>query len=50
MLGRGSRTRNISEGILFIETKEKSNVVMQRLKKANVTMMLDLERFLHFIE
>ena len=50
MIGRGSRTRNVSEGILYTESTEKANVVMQRLKKSNVAMMQELEKVLHFIE
>ena len=39
MLGRGSRTRNVSEGIFYNDGIEKTNVVMQRLKKSNVAFM-----------
>ena len=50
MIGRGSRTRNVSEGILYTDSNEKASIVMQRLKKSNVSMMQELEKVLHFIE
>jgi hypothetical protein len=33
MLGRGSRTRGICEGILYVKSKDKASVVMDRMKK-----------------
>ncbi len=50
MIGRGSRTRNVSEGILYTDSNEKASIVMQRLKKSNVSMMQELEKVLHFLE
>ena len=50
MIGRGSRTRNVSEGILYTDGIDKANIVMQRLKKSNVAMMQELEKVLHFLE
>ena len=33
MLGRGSRTRGICEGTLYVNSKDKASVVMDKLKR-----------------
>lgn len=50
MLGRSSRTRNVSEGILYVDKHEKPHIVMQRLKKSNIATMDDLSKVLNFLE
>ena len=50
LLGRGSRTRNISDGILITATNELPHKVIERLKSSNVSSMQELERLVRLIE
>jgi hypothetical protein len=50
MLGRGSRTRGVCNGILFKVTKDKSSMVIDKLLRQNSASMDDLERLLRLFE
>lgn len=50
MLGRSSRSRNMCEGILYSPTSEKPGQILERLKRANISLMLDLERLVKLLE
>jgi CRISPR/Cas system CMR-associated protein Cmr1 (group 7 of RAMP superfamily) len=50
MLGRGSRSRGICEGILYKVTKDKTSIVIDKLKKQNFAAMNDLEGLLKLLE
>ena len=39
MLGRSSRSRKVCEGILYSVTSERPSQVIERLKRANVSLM-----------
>lgn len=43
MIGRASRTRGISEGIMFSVGNEKPSHVIQRMKRANAVELMELE-------
>lgn len=49
MLGRSSRSRSISEGILYVSTNEKPNQVMERIKRHNMGMMMNLEHLINLL-
>ena len=49
ILGRSSRARNISSGILYTDTDEKPSQVMMRLKRQNITVMQNLEKLVIMI-
>lgn len=50
MLGRGSRSRGVSNGILYSTSDEKPNVLIQRLKKGSITVALELEKLLNLLK
>ena len=50
MLGRGSRTRGICEGILYVTSKDKASVVMDKMKKQNFDSMAELTHLMKLLE
>lgn len=50
MIGRSSRTRGVCEGTLFSVGQERSNQVIERLKRHGVITMQELERLLKLVE
>ena len=46
MIGRASRTRGISEGIMFSVGNEKPSHVIQRMKRANAVELMELEELI----
>lgn len=38
------------DGILYTDTNDKANIVLQRLKKSNITAMDELSKVLKFLE
>ena len=50
MLGRGSRTRGICEGMLFVKSKDKASVVMDQMKRQNFTSMAELGHLMKLVE
>ena len=46
MIGRASRTKGISEGVMFTVGHEKSSQVMQRMKIANSVALMKLEELI----
>ena len=50
MIGRSSRKRNISEGILYCATKEKESQIIEKMKRSNFSKMQDLEFLIHVLE
>ena len=50
MLGRGSRSRGVCEGILYVITKDKGSVVIDKLKKKNFAMFDDLKNLMKLLE
>jgi hypothetical protein len=50
MLGRGSRTRGVCDGILYVASNEKASVVMDKLKRQNYSAMTELEHLMKLLE
>ena len=50
MIGRASRTRGVSEGIMFSVGNEKASQVVQKLKRAKATQLMELEELVLELE
>jgi hypothetical protein len=50
MLGRGSRTRGVCEGVMFTIGSEKASQTMRRLKDASILKISELEPLLKNLE
>jgi hypothetical protein len=50
MMGRSSRSRGVCEGVLYLESDEKSSLILDRLKRQSVTALQELERVIILIE
>jgi superfamily II DNA or RNA helicase len=50
MLGRGSRTRGVCDGILYTVSKDKEATVRENLKRQNFAAMNDLAALLKHLE
>jgi type I site-specific restriction endonuclease len=50
MLGRGSRTRGICDGILYKVTEDKPKVVLEKLQRQNFAAIGELQSLLKVLE